>query len=83
MRKISQQEQILDSLKQQFGKHLRTLRVQKRMTQEQLAEASHISVDFLSLMERGRNAPSFSILERLAEALNVPVKALFDFSENG
>ncbi len=53
------------------------------MTQEQLAEASHISVDFLSLMERGRNAPSFSILERLSQALDISVKALFDFEEGG
>ena len=53
------------------------------MMQEQLAEASHISVDFLSLMERGRNAPSFSILQRLSEALHVPVKVLFDFEEDG
>lgn len=83
MKEISQQEQALSNLKGQFGKHLRTLRVQKQMTQEQLAEASHISVDFLSLMERGRNAPSFGILEKLSKALNVSVKVLFDFDEDG
>ena len=73
----------MSNLKEQFGKQLRMLRFRRNMTQEQLAEASHISVDFLSLMERGRNAPSFGILERLAEALNVPVKVLFGFDENG
>ncbi len=52
------------------------------MTQEQLAEAADISVDFLSLMERGVNAPSFATLERLADALGVPAKELFEFSEN-
>ena len=83
MGKISQQEQALSNLKEQFGKYLKALRVQRQMTQEQLAEDSHISVDFLSLIERGRNAPSFGILERLAEALDVPVKALFDFDEDG
>ena len=49
------------------------------MTQEQLAEASNISVDFLSLVERGKSGPSFEVLERLAGALGVPVKDLFDF----
>lgn len=49
------------------------------MTQEQLAEASNISVDFLSLIERGKSGPSFEVIERLAEALEVPVKDLFDF----
>jgi transcriptional regulator with XRE-family HTH domain len=33
------------------------------MTQEQFAEALGISVDFLSLVERGINAPSFDTLE--------------------
>lgn len=49
------------------------------MTQEQLAEAADISVDFLSLVERGVNAPSFTTLERLADALGVPEKDLFEF----
>jgi len=49
------------------------------MTQEQLAEATNLSVDFISLMERGSRAPSFTTLERLSEVLDVPVKELFDF----
>ena len=69
----------MDVLKEQFGKRVKALRVQKQMTQEKLAESAHISVDFLSLIERGRNAPSFPIIERLAHALGVPVKDLFDF----
>lgn len=50
------------------------------MTQEEFAEFIHISVDFLSLVERGVNAPSFETLEHMARRLRVPVKALFDFS---
>jgi transcriptional regulator with XRE-family HTH domain len=49
------------------------------MTQEQFAEALNISVDFLSLMERGRNAPSFETLDRIAKRLRVPVGYLFTF----
>jgi transcriptional regulator with XRE-family HTH domain len=49
------------------------------MSQEQFAEALNISVDFLSLMERGRNAPSFETLERMAKRLKVPVAQLFTF----
>jgi hypothetical protein len=33
------------------------------MTQEQFAETLNISVDFLSLVERGINAPSFETLD--------------------
>jgi transcriptional regulator with XRE-family HTH domain len=63
----------------QFGRHLAQLRSEKRLTQEQLAEAANISLDFLSLIERGLRAPSFATIERLSNALGVEVKYLFDF----
>lgn len=49
------------------------------MSQERFAEFVGISVDFLSLIERGRNAPSFETIEHLARKLRVPVMVLFDF----
>jgi len=70
----------MSDLRINFGKRIRVLRKRKGMTQEQLAEAADISVDFLSLVERGVNAPSFATLERLADALGVPEKDLFEFS---
>jgi transcriptional regulator with XRE-family HTH domain len=73
--------QDMDALKKKFGARLRLLRTQRQMTQEQLAAAASMSVDFLSLIERGRNAPSFTYLEKLAKALKVPVKDLFKFDE--
>jgi hypothetical protein len=41
-----------------------------------------ISVDFLSLIERGINAPSFETIEQMARRLKMPVKALFDFPDH-
>ena len=67
------------TLRQKFGKHLRTIRLQRRMTQERFAEVLGISVDFLSLIERGRNAPSFETLEEIAKRLRMPVAELFTF----
>ena len=72
---------MMKKLRVQFGKKLRDLRKQRGITQEQLAEAALISVDFLSLVERGINAPSFETLEKLTGALDVPVKQLFDFED--
>lgn len=66
-------------LRIQFGRHLRRMRLTRDMTQEQLAEAAGVSVDFLSLVERGINAPSFETLERFAKALKVRIVELFDF----
>ena len=64
-------------LKAQFGKQLHYIRGKRNLTQEQLAEATELSVDFVSLVERGINAPSFKNVERLAQALGVPVWLLF------
>jgi len=70
-------------LRRKFGARLRQLRREANLTQEQLASAAEISVDFLSLVERGINAPSFENLDKLAKALGVPVRELFDFHEQG
>jgi len=67
------------SLRVQFGRHLRKMRRSRDLTQEQLSESVGISVDFLSLMERGINAPSFETLERIARVLKLRVCDLFDF----
>jgi transcriptional regulator with XRE-family HTH domain len=70
----------MSSLKEKFGNHLRSIRRARDLSQERFAELLGISVDFLSLIERGRNAPSFETLEQIAGRLRLPVKALFDFS---
>ena len=58
---------------------LESIRTQRRMTQEQFPETLDTSVDFLSLIERGRNAPSFETLERMAKRLRLSVAELFTF----
>lgn len=67
------------NLRAQFGFKLRKLRRDAGLTQEQLAEKAHISVDFLSLIERGRNAPSFENIEHLVNALEVSFAEMFSF----
>ena len=69
----------MPSLRQQFGKRLLAIRKERGLTQEAFSELVGISVDFLSLIERGRNAPSFEVLEKFSEKLKMPVRELFDF----
>ena len=69
------------SLRSSFGRRVRYLRRLRVLTQEQLAETIGVSVNFLSSIERGINAPSFENLERLANALEVEVHELFIFSK--
>jgi len=72
----------MNLLRKRFGKRLFELRHQANLTQEQLAQKAEISVDFLSLMERGINSPSFETLEKLSLALEKPVKEFFIFEND-
>jgi transcriptional regulator with XRE-family HTH domain len=67
------------TLRKQFGTRLRQIRAQRRMTQERFAETLNLSVDFLSLVERGISAPSFKTLEKISKRLKTPVADLFKF----
>jgi len=67
-------------LKEQLGKQIALLRKQKGLTQEDLAELTQYSVEFISFVERGINGPSIEGLERLSVALGVETKELFTFS---
>jgi transcriptional regulator with XRE-family HTH domain len=49
------------------------------MSQEEFAERLGISVDFLSLIERGINAPSFENLDTFSAQLGIPISDLFTF----
>lgn len=71
---------MASSLRRQFGIRLKAIRHERELTQEEFAELVGISVDFLSLIERGVNAPSFEVLERIGARLHLPVQDLFDFN---
>lgn len=68
-------------LQRKLGKRIANLRRAKELTQEQLAEAVGCSVEFISLVERGVNAPSVAGLEKFSKVLKVEVKELFTFEE--
>jgi transcriptional regulator with XRE-family HTH domain len=53
--------------------------LERKLSQERFAEFVGISVDFQSLIERGRNAPSFETIEKMARKLRVLLMGLFDF----
>jgi DNA-binding XRE family transcriptional regulator len=61
-----------------FGLRLRTLRLERGLTQEQLAETADLHPTFISNVERGYSAPTLYTLVRLAEALDVQPGQLVD-----
>jgi transcriptional regulator with XRE-family HTH domain len=54
-------------------------RQKAELTQEKLAEKTGYSVEFISVVERGINAPSVEGCARIAKALRIELKDLFDF----
>ncbi len=56
---------------------VRELREAQGLTQGQLAERAQVALSFITLIEANQNSkPSTQILQRIARALNVPVKRL-------
>lgn len=65
-----------------FGKVLRQHRKGLGLTQEQLALEAGIQRNYVSLIERGINQPTISMLFKLAEPLNCTPSELMSNVEN-
>jgi transcriptional regulator with XRE-family HTH domain len=52
--------------------------MQTKQTQQELAHASGLAVSYLSRLENDRIAPTVRTLQKIAEALKVPVSSLFE-----
>lgn len=61
-----------------LGARIRELRLQREMSQEDLANEADIPLSQIGRIERGENNPTISSLYVIAEALNVDLKLLVD-----
>jgi transcriptional regulator with XRE-family HTH domain len=59
------------------GANVRRLRVEQKLTQEQLAHDAEIDVTYLRGIEAGRRNPSVSVLAKLSLALTIQPAELF------
>ena len=59
-----------------FGKNVRKLRQQKKLTQEELAFEAEIDLTYVGGIERGKRNPSLLVMARIADALSVPLHKL-------
>lgn len=60
-------------LPQIVAENMRRLRKERKLTQEELAHRSGLSGTYISCLERQQQTISLKTLERVAEALGVPV----------
>ena len=66
-------------LQKKLGQRIADLRKTRQLTQAELAKKVGCSEDFISLVERGVNAPSVAGLEKFARVLKVEIADLFTF----
>jgi len=62
-----------------FGKHLRKLRDERGLTQEQLADRAGMHFTYVGQIERGVRNPSLINLHKLARALKISGGQLMPF----
>lgn len=65
-----------EKLLKQFGLRLKDLRLEKAITQENLANRCDLDRTYISGLERGLRNPSLTCIFRVANGLNIQVEAL-------
>jgi transcriptional regulator with XRE-family HTH domain len=61
-----------------FGKRLATIRKKKGITQEKLADLIEVHRTYIGFIEQGKRNPSISNVYKIAKALKVSLKELFE-----
>lgn len=69
----------MHSTVKQFGKKVRKIRLQKKMSQGDVAKILDVHRSYISGIERGVRNPSLTTIEKVAKALGVPKETLVKF----
>jgi ribosome-binding protein aMBF1 (putative translation factor) len=75
---VSQMESREAQIQKHFGEHVRKLRKQKGLSQEALALACELDRTYIGSVERGERNISLLNIYKIAEALGVKAKELFN-----
>lgn len=62
-----------------LGERIRELRKNRGLTQDQFAELIEVEQKHVSRIELGKSFPTIERLEKISQALNVPLRDIFDF----
>ncbi|UUC48129.1 helix-turn-helix domain-containing protein [Pseudomonas citronellolis] len=78
---LASREGLRLDISEAFGKALRQRRKELGLTQEQLAHEADIQRNYVSLIERGINQPTITVIFKLATAMNCPPAQLVMMTE--
>jgi transcriptional regulator with XRE-family HTH domain len=62
----------------EFGNRVRELRLEKGYSQEKLAELASLHRNYIGMVERGERNMTLLNIKKLARALNIETKELFE-----
>ncbi|NLO18801.1 MAG: helix-turn-helix transcriptional regulator [Ignavibacteria bacterium] len=62
-----------------FGKRVRELRLERKLSQEKLAELADLHRTYIGMIERGEKNITLLNIERIAVALQISIENLMEF----
>ena len=71
-------KELREKVNERFSQKLRQIRKQKKMTQQELAEAASLHLTYVGHLELGKYHPTLFTVWKLAKALGVSVGDLVD-----
>jgi len=72
----------MSDIEKKIGARATEIRLSKKLTQAQLAEKVGLSEESISRLERGVTFPSLRTMENIAQAMDVPLRAFFEFDDH-
>ena len=63
----------------QFGKRVKELRTQNKLTQEQFAQKTGLHKNYIGMVERGERNPSLINIQVIARGLEITISELMNF----
>ncbi len=65
-------------INQNFGDKVRRIRKSQKLSQEELASKSKLDITSINEIENGTRNPMLKTIQKIARALRIPTKELFD-----
>ncbi len=69
----------MENSKRLIGMRIKSIRESRKLTQERLAEKADLNSVYLSNIERGQSNPTLDLLIKIAKALDVEMREIFDY----
>lgn len=64
-----------------FGQKLKSIRLNKKLSQEEFAFQCNMQASHIGQLERGQKSPTLDTLNKISDGLNMPLTGLLDFDE--